>query len=63
MATHTCVIYIFFTWAKISLNMATILKFRGAWSYNPKNMKTIGDKPKLINDMTSQYTCASLKST
>ena len=32
--------------------MATIFIFEGACTYNPKNMDTVGDKPKLINHMT-----------
>ena len=37
--------------------MAAFLKFGGACPYNLKITKTIGDKPNLINDITSQYKC------
>ena len=33
--------------------MAAILIFGGACTYNPKHIKTIGDKLKLINGITS----------
>ena len=35
--------------------MAALLNFGGTCTYNPKN--TMGDKLKLINDMTSQCKC------
>ena len=37
--------------------MATILKFGGACTDDLKIIKTMGDKLKVITDITSQYKC------
>ena len=37
--------------------MTAFLKFGGACTYIPKNIKNIEDKLNLSNDITSQYKC------